>query len=116
MRPDESFLTDIVYNADLLMGFMVGITKEAFDQDDMRKMAAEKGLERIGEAMKNISNELKQNYPDVDWSGFARMRDRTTHGYWSVDYNIVWDTVIQEIPGLRKQIAQIISQEFGPSS
>jgi uncharacterized protein with HEPN domain len=78
-------------------------------------MAVEKGLERIGEAMKNVSHDLKQKYPHLDWSGFARMRDRTTHGYWSVDYRIVWDTVIEEIPVLREQIVQIITQEFGPS-
>ena len=115
MRPDESFLADIVYNADLLRRFVAGVTKEAFDQDDMRKMAVEKGIERIGEAMKNISPDLKQKYPDVDWSGFTRMRDRTAHGYWSIDYNIVWDTVSQEIPALREQIAQIITQEFEQS-
>jgi uncharacterized protein with HEPN domain len=115
MRPDESFLADIVHNADLLMRFVAGVTRAGFYQDDMRKMAVEKGIERIGEAMKNISNDLKQKYPDIDWSGFARMRDRTTHGYWSVDYSLVWDTTIQEIPVLREQIAQIIRQEFGPS-
>jgi uncharacterized protein with HEPN domain len=42
------------------------------------------------------------------------MRDRTTHGYWSVDYNIVWATVIDEIPDLREQVTQIIAQEYGP--
>jgi uncharacterized protein with HEPN domain len=113
MRPDENFLSDIVHNADLLMRFMAGVTREAFYQDDMRKMAIEKGLERIGEAMKNVSPDLKQRYPAVDWSGFARMRDRTTHGYWSVDYSIVWDTVIHEIPVLREQITRIITDEFG---
>jgi uncharacterized protein with HEPN domain len=112
MRPDESFLADIVHNADLLLDFVGGITRTVFFQDELRQMAVEKGLERIGEAMKNISDELKQKYPDVDWSGFARMRDRTTHGYWSVDYAIVWDTVNQEIPMLGGQIARILAQEY----
>ena len=95
------------------MRFVSNITREAFDEDDMRKMAVEKGIERIGEAMKNISDNLKHKYSHVDWSGFPRMRDRTTHGYWSVDYSIVWDTVTQEIPILHKQVAQILAQEFG---
>jgi uncharacterized protein with HEPN domain len=113
MRPDESFLADIVYNGDLISRFVAGVTGVEFFQDDMRKMAVEKGIERIGEAMKNISKDLKQKYPDVDWSGFPRMRDRTTHGYWSVDYSLVWDTAKQEIPILREQIAKILTQEFG---
>ena len=113
MRPDESFLSDIVHNAELLTSFVSGVTEEEFLQDNMRNMAVEKGIERIGEAMKNISTELKQKYPAIDWSGFPKMRDRTAHGYWSVDYSIVWDTVTQEIPILRKQITQIVAQEFG---
>lgn len=113
MRPDESFLIDIIHNADLLVSFVSDVTPESFHREVMRQMAVEKGIERIGEAMKNISSSLKQKYPEVDWSGFPRMRDRTTHGYWSVDYGIVWDTVIQEIPVLREQIAQILAQEFG---
>jgi uncharacterized protein with HEPN domain len=112
MRPDENFLQDILHNADLLLDFVSGITPAAFYGDAMRHMAVEKGLERIGEAMKHISSPLKQKYPQVDWSGYPRMRDRTTHGYWSVDYQIVWDTVKQEIPLLRQQIAQILAQEY----
>ena len=112
MRPDENFLTDIVDNSNLLLSFVDGITPELFHQDVMRQMAVEKGLERIGEAMKNISEALKHKYPEVDWSGFPRMRDRTTHGYWSVDYSIVWSTVILEIPLLREQITRILAQEF----
>jgi uncharacterized protein with HEPN domain len=113
MRPDESFLADIAHNAHLLTGFVAGITREEFYQDEMRQMAVEKGIERIGEAMKNVSADLKQKYPEVDWSSFPKMRDRTTHGYWSVDYSIVWDTATHEIPMLHNQIMQILAQEFG---
>jgi len=113
MRPDQDFLTDIVNNVELVLRFVAGVTRETFHRDDMRKMAVEKGIERIGEAMKNISEDIKQRYPHVDWSGYPKMRDRTAHGYWSVDYDIVWDTATQEIPTLRKQVVQIMKQEFG---
>ena len=113
MRPDEDFLADILNNTELIMRFVAGITIEEFHQDEMRKLAVEKGIERIGEAMKNISEDIRKRYPNVDWSGYPRMRDRTTHGYWSVDYNIIWDTATHEIPDLRKQVMQILKQEFG---
>jgi len=111
MRPDISFLQDIVHNTELLIQFTTTTTRTQFLQDEMRKMAVEKGIERIGEAMKNISASLKNRYEDVDWTGFPRMRDRTAHGYWSVDYEIVWNTVTLEIPQLRKQILAILEQE-----
>lgn len=71
MRPDRDFLTDILTNADLILRFVTGVTREAFHQDQMRQMAVEKGIERIGEAMKHISPELKQGYPQVNWLGWA---------------------------------------------
>jgi len=111
MRPDTSFLQDIAYNMDLLIQFTTDITRDQFFRDEMRKMAVEKGIERIGEAMKNISPDLKAKYVAVDWTGFPRMRDRTTHGYWSVDYEIVWNTATIEIPQLREQILSILDQE-----
>ena len=77
---------------------------------------AAKGIENIGEAVKNISQALKDRYPAVDWTGPARMRDRTTHGYWKVDYGIIWETATQEIPAFRAQIAQILAVEFGSSN
>lgn len=112
MRPDQDFLIDILNNTELITQFVTGVTKETFHQDEMRKMAVEKGVERIGEAMKNVSETFKQKYPTVDWSGYPKMRDRTTHGYWTVDYDIVWDTAIQEIPNLREEIVHILKQEF----
>lgn len=113
MRPDQDFLTDILDNAELILRFVAGVTREVFHQDKMCQMAVEKGIERIGEAMKNVSEDIKKRYPNVDWSGYPRMRDRTTHGYWSIDYDIVWDTATQEISNLREQIAYILKQEFG---
>ena len=114
MRPDQDYLADILNNAELILKFVVGINREKFHQDEMRKMAVEKGIERIGEAMKNISDRMKRKYPAIDWTGYPKMRDRTTHGYWSVDYNIVWDTAIHEIPNLRENVMQVLKQEFGP--
>ena len=65
MRPDQEFLTDILDNAKLIIRFVSEVSREAFHQDDMRKLAVEKGIERIGEAMKNISAATKTRYPNV---------------------------------------------------
>lgn len=112
MRPDQEWLEDIQHNADLVISFVTSTNREDFLRDEMRSLATAKAIENIGEAVKHISQELKVRYPDVNWVGPARMRDRTTHGYWSVNYNIIWDTATQEIPVLREQIAHILAREF----
>jgi uncharacterized protein with HEPN domain len=113
MRADQEWLRDIQQNADLITNFVSSVSRAEFLRDKMRSMATAKAIENIGEAVKHISEELKGRYPDVDWAGPARMRDRTTHGYWSINYNVVWDTATQEIPVLCEQVVQIINQEFG---
>lgn len=113
MRPDQEWLKDIQINADLAINFVSSSSRDEFLRDTMRSMATAKAIENIGEAVKHISQGLKNRYPNVDWAGPARMRDRTAHGYWSINYNIVWDTATQEIPELREKIVQILGQEFG---
>ena len=56
-----------------------------------------------------IPNEIKLQYSDIDWKAMGRMRDRLIHHYFGVDYAVVWDTVISDIPGLRKKINSLIN-------
>lgn len=67
-----------------------------------------RSLEIIGEAAKNIHNDFKANYPEIDWKSMTGMRDRLIHKYFGVDYQIVWDVVINEIPKLKKEISSIL--------
>ena len=41
----------------------------------------------------------------------AGMRDRLIHGYFGVDYDIVWDVVTNKIPTLQQAVEQILRQE-----
>jgi uncharacterized protein with HEPN domain len=68
-------------------------------------------LEIIGEATKNVSMELRQQYSHVDWRAMVGMRDRLIHGYFGIDYDIVWDVVVNKVPALQQEIQQIIQNE-----
>ncbi|MGR3175116.1 MAG: HepT-like ribonuclease domain-containing protein [Candidatus Scalindua sp.] len=58
-----------------------------------------------------MTEELKQNYPNIEWKAITGMRDRLIHDYFGIDYEIVWDVVINKIPQLHKEIQQIIDTE-----
>jgi len=75
------------------------------------KRAFVRSLEIIGEAAKMVSPELRQKYPQVEWRSMAAMRDRLIHGYFGVDYDIVWDAVANKILVARQQIETILQQE-----
>ena len=85
-----------------------GLSKDEFLRDETLRRAFVRSLEIIGEAVKNVPVDFRQKYSHVDWRGMAGMRDRLIHGYFGVDYDIVWDVVINKVPILRKEIQQII--------
>ncbi|MBS3072108.1 DUF86 domain-containing protein, partial [Candidatus Pacearchaeota archaeon] len=69
-------------------------------------------IEVIGEAVKNISSELKAQYPDVEWKDIIGTRDKLIHAYFKVDMDIVWDVVENELPKLKEQINSIMNERL----
>jgi uncharacterized protein with HEPN domain len=70
-------------------------------------------LMNIGESAENISNELKDKYPDVDWKGMYKMRNIIAHSYHSIDESIVWDIAKNELPNDKIQVNIILSDITG---
>lgn len=87
------------------------LTREKFIDDETLNRAFVRSLEIIGEAAKKTSDEFKQKYPDVNWKEMAGMRDVLIHGYFGINYNIVWDVVVNHIPSLLNKIEEIIKSE-----
>lgn len=85
--------------------------KRAFDKDPMLRDAVAARLIQIGQAVKDAQAEgmdLPGLRPDIPWRDIAGMRDRLAHKYWRLDAGIVWTVVRNDLPKLRKAIAQIL--------
>jgi len=89
-----------------------GLDKGTFLQDETRKRAYVRSLEIIGEAIKQIPEPIRQKYPAIEWRAMAGMRDRLIHGYFGVDYEIVWDVIATKFPTLEQAIRALITQEY----
>jgi uncharacterized protein with HEPN domain/predicted nucleotidyltransferase len=85
--------------------------KDEFLHDETLKRAFVRSLEVIGEAAKQVPDGLKQKYSHVEWRAMAGMRDRLIHGYFGVDYNVVWDAVTNKVPVLHQEISEILQSE-----
>jgi uncharacterized protein with HEPN domain len=81
-----------------------------FLSNDTLKRAFVRSLEIIGEAARNIPTQVQQDYNQVEWRAITGMRNRLVHEYFGVDYEIVWDVVVNKIPELHNQITRIIQQ------
>jgi len=64
-------------------------------------------LEIVGEAIKNLPEEFREQNKDDLWQGAAGMRDILIHQYFGVDLEIVWNTVNQTLPELKENITEL---------
>jgi len=70
-----------------------------------------KSLEIIGEASRNISEDLKTAYPEMPWRQMSGMRNKLVHHYFGVDWEIVDDVLKNELPDLRSNILRLLSEQ-----
>ncbi len=77
----------------------------------MRVDAVIRNFEIIGEAVKNMSDDLKKEFPKTNWKAVAGFRDILIHGYFGIDLEILWDIIVHKIPELQDEIAAIIAHE-----
>ncbi len=75
--------------------------------DSMLLHALVRVTEIIGEAARHVSEELKSKNPEIPWTDIVGMRNRLVHGYFNVDYDVVWDTATLFIPELLDQLKKI---------
>jgi uncharacterized protein with HEPN domain len=103
------FVEDILDAMDKAEVLVEGFTYHAFEEDFRTNFAVIRALEIIGEATKRLPMNVREQYPAIPWAGMAGMRDRIIHGYDTVDLQIVWDVVKQDIPAIKPQIQQLLA-------
>lgn len=105
------YLTDIAEAATSISTYIGQMTYEEFSKDKMRIDAIVRNFEIIGEAAKNITEDLKRQFPATDWKAVVGFRDTLIHGYFGIDLEILWDIVVHKIPPLQQEIDIIIRYE-----
>jgi uncharacterized protein with HEPN domain len=100
-RSEREWLSDIVSWGERMQRHSHGVERTKFLQDEMVQDAVAKCIEALGEAagkLYDLALELDRTVPDLNLRLARRMRDRMTHGYYKIDWSIVWDTASTSIP------------------
>ncbi len=108
MRDISLYLQDILGAMLAIEQFVEGISLDAFKKDDKTSSAVVRKFEIIGEAAKQIPEEIRNKYPLIPWKEMAGMRDRLIHFYFGIKYDLVWHTIKDVIPQVKPAIQEIL--------
>jgi len=106
-RDSEVYLADIVEAIQRIGRYTIGMRRETFAEDQKTIDAVVRNLEVIGEAVKSLPVALRTQHPTVEWQKIAGLRDILIHAYFGIDVEIIWDVVMNKLPGLKETIGKM---------
>lgn len=108
MRDPKLYLRDILEAMSMIEKFVEGVGFEEFKMNDEKSSAVIRKFEIIGEAAKNLPENIKQMCLDIPWKEIAGFRDKLIHFYFGIKYELVWRTIKIRIPHLKPLIRKIL--------
>lgn len=87
-------------------------SKEDIINDEILKRAIVRSIEIIGEATKNLPENIRQQNSQIDWKNIAKMRDNLIHRYFGIDYDTVWRVLEERIPELHETVIKILQSIY----
>jgi uncharacterized protein with HEPN domain len=110
MREYRLYLSDILAAIDSIESFIAGVDLDAFQADDKTASAVIRKLEIIGEAAKQVPEDIRSSYSEVPWKEMAGMRDRLIHAYMGVNFRLLWKTIKEDLPLTKTLVRKILEE------
>lgn len=90
--------------------FVGGMNFDEFSYDDKTVSAVIRKFEIIGEAAKQIPEDIQRTHCQIPWREMAGMRDRMIHFYFGIDHSLVWETIVKRLPEVKSAIERVLEE------
>lgn len=108
MQKSRVYLEDILAAIQRIERYLRDVQFQQFTHNQLLADAVVRNLEIIGEAVKKLSTEFRQQYPEIEWKKIAGLRDFLIHSYSEVDLGIVWNIITTKLPPLEHTIRNLL--------
>jgi Uncharacterized conserved protein len=115
LKDDRVYLRHILDEIAFLKRICSGRSYEDLISDDYFAHAVRSAIEVIGEAAKNVPDRIKSESPEIPKKEMAALRDRVIHGYFRIDYSIVWNVITTDLPEIEPKVAALLARMDGRS-
>jgi len=108
-RGPEMFVRDMLESIEKIERYTSSIdTLEDFMEKDMVVDAVLRNLEIIGEAAKNIPENIRSEYREIPWKRVVGLRNVVIHGYFAVDLEVVWVIIREQLLSLKEVLVRML--------
>ena len=107
-RQYDDYLDEMLDNAEKAISFVDGMDYDGFCKDDKAMYAVIRAFEIIGEAARQIPDDVRKANPEIQWREITAMRNKLTHEYFGVNTKVVWRTVQEDLPVIISALRKII--------
>jgi uncharacterized protein with HEPN domain len=102
MKDDSLYKDHILLSINNILEYTKGLNKKDFSKNNLVQDAVIRNFEIIGEATKKVSDVYKQVHFEIPWKEMSGMRDKLIHDYIGVDIAVIWKTIKEDLPPLKK--------------
>jgi len=103
MRSDKDRILDILEAVKKIEKYAAA-GRDRFYSDELVQVWMTQQIQIIGEAASRLSDELKENHPEISWEKIIAMRNILVHSYFKVDPDEIWAVIIKDIPEIKPKI------------
>jgi uncharacterized protein with HEPN domain len=107
------YFEHLLQACDRILQYTSEMTRDQFLADSMVQDAVLRNIEILGEATRNLMEclpDLQSTYPQIPWIDIYGMRNRIAHGYFFINFELVWTVAVKDIPELRQKIAKALGE------